>query len=360
MTLSRSPRTERRDRPLTRLARDLVDLSLEASVIGSFSRVGYEVRRRLYDWPGIETYDLTGLTAVVTGATSGLGLATATALASSGAEVCVVGRDAARTKAAREQIEDAAQRRVHTELADLGRLDDVRTLASVVAQRFSQLDVLVHNAGALVHEHVATVDGLELTAQTHVVAPHLLTALLLPQLASSSRGGRVITVSSGGMYTQPLGLDSLFGDDGPFDGTRAYARAKRAQVVLASQWSERAATSGVMFHAMHPGWADTPGLAEALPGFHDRLAFALRSPEQGADTIAWLAAAGAGQLGPTGFWLDRHRRWTERLPWTVTSPADAHTLWNWMTTAAGLEPDFLTHSEPAAVEATQPEREASA
>ena len=105
---------------------------------------------------------------------------------------------------------------------------------------------------------------------------------------------------------------------------------------------------------MHPGWADTPGLAEALPAFHDRLATALRSPEQGSDTIAWLAAAASEELGVTGFWLDRHRRWTERLPWTVTSKADARELWDWATAAAGLEPDFVEHPMRSHPDETQP------
>jgi NAD(P)-dependent dehydrogenase (short-subunit alcohol dehydrogenase family) len=322
--------------------RGLADLTLEASVVGSFSRLGYVARRRLFDWPEAGTLDLAGRTVAVTGATSGIGLAVATAVAGLGAEVSIVGRDPDRTAAARRLIERrTGSRRVRAEVADLARLDDIRGLARAVATHHDRLDVLVHNAGALVHDRVTTADGLELTAQTHVVAPHLLTAELLPLLRRSREGGRVITVSSGGLYTRALRVAALAEPPDPFDGTRAYAHAKRAQVVLAGQWAQRAAGAGVAFHAMHPGWVDTPGLAAALPVFHRRMAGVLRAPEQGADTIVWLAAAHPAGIGATGFWLDRHRRWIDRVPWTVTGDAAAGELWRWATGAAGLDPSFL-------------------
>jgi dehydrogenase/reductase SDR family protein 12 len=322
--------------------RELADLTLEATVVASFSRLGYLARRRLFDWPDVDSFDLAGRHVVVTGATSGIGLATATAVAALGADVTVVGRDPDRTEATRRLIEErTGSRTVHAALADLGRLDDVRALARAIAARHDRLDVLVHGAGALVHERITSADGLELTAQTHVVGPHLLTAELLPLLGRSRTGGRVVTVSSGGLYTQPLRLARLADPAEPFDGARAYAQAKRAQVVLAGQWARRASGTGVAFHAMHPGWADTPGLASALPAFHRRMANLLRSPEQGADTIVWLAAAQRASIGATGFWLDRHRRWIDRVPWTVTSDTAADEAWRWATRAAGLDPTFL-------------------
>ena len=100
----------------------------------------------------------------------------------------------------------------------------------------------------------------------HVVAPFLLTTALLPILQATP-DARVITVSSGGMYTQRLDLDALATPTIPFNGVRAYANAKRAQVVLNERWSKHRAASGVVFHAMHPGWADTPGVRESLPRF---------------------------------------------------------------------------------------------
>jgi len=220
-------------------------------------------------------------------------------------------------------------------VADLASLDDVRRYADQIRRYHSRLDVLVNNAGALVREHQLTGDGMELTAQTHVVAPFLLTAQLLTLLAQTP-GSRVVTVSSGGMYTERLGLPHLeMGPDG-FDGVKAYARAKRAQVVLNRQWAQRAAHSGVTFHAMHPGWVDTPGIQEALPGFSRAMGPLLRTPEQGADTMVWLATAREPLTSNGQFWLDRHRRWTSKLPWTRTSAPDAHQLWQWVSERAGV------------------------
>ena len=99
-------------------------------------------------------------------------------------------------------------------------------------------------------------------------------------------------VSSGGMYTERFDLDRLEMDPEHYDGVRAYARAKRAQVVLAREWSRRWSACGVASYAMHPGWVDTPGLASGLPSF-TYLGPLLRRPEEGADTAVWLAAGAA-------------------------------------------------------------------
>ena len=99
-----------------------------------------------------------------------------------------------------------------------------------------------------------------------MVAPFLLTTLLMPALLDAAPS-RVITVSSGGMYTERLDLATLQLPASRYRGVTAYARAKRAQVALSREWARRLAGTGVAFHAMHPGWVDTPGVAAALPGF---------------------------------------------------------------------------------------------
>ena len=270
---------------------------------------------------------------LVTGATSGLGRAVARRLAGLGATVVVTGRDVERTRRARaELVAETANPAVQDRAADMGRLDQVVALAEGVRNDHGRLDALIHNAGALVHDHQRTPDGLELTVQTHVVAPFLLTRLLLDRLAETP-GSRVVTVTSGGLYTRRLGdIDAGF-DPRPdqFDGVAAYARAKRAQVVLTREWARRAAATGVTFHAVHPGWVDTPGLAAALPGFHRHMARWLRTPDQGGDTIAWLAAACDADPAPGGhLWLDRHHRWSDKVPWTITPATDADHLWHWV------------------------------
>ena len=106
-----------------------------------------------------------------------------------------------------------------------------------------------------------------------------------------------------------------------------YARTKRAQVILTELWAKRLAGTGVVVHAMHPGWVDTPGVASSLPRFHRLTGPLLRSPEQGADTIVWLGAAAEPGESSGGFWHDRRRRPTHRVPWTRETPEDRERLW---------------------------------
>jgi len=321
-------------KPASRVAR-AADRALELTVVGSFSRLGFAARRALFGWDTEREPDLSGRIVVVTGATGGLGLAAAHLLARRGARLCLMGRDAARTVAARKSILDAEPRAsVETFVADLASFDAVRSAAAELTASVRHIDALIHNAGAPAHEFRRTDDNLELTAQVHVVAPFLLTSLLLPLLRESGEA-RVISVSSGGMYTQRLDLGALDAPPASFDGVRAYANAKRAQVVMNEQWSHHAAGRGIVFHAMHPGWADTPGVQVSLPGFRRVMRPLLRSPEQGADTMAWLAGAPEALESNGAFWLDRQRRPTSVLPWTRTPEADGERLWDWCVDRSG-------------------------
>jgi NAD(P)-dependent dehydrogenase (short-subunit alcohol dehydrogenase family) len=208
----------------------------------------------------------------------------------------------------------------------------VRHLAERLAGAPGRLDVLMHNAGALLTEYTVTAQGHEATVAVHLLGPYLLTECLIDRLADSVPS-RVITVTSGGLYTQRFDLAELEMGPEHYDGTVAYARAKRAQVVLTAEWQRRYGPRGIAFHAVHPGWADTPGLAEGLPGFARMMGPILRSPEEGADTAVWLAGAPAGQPPGGHLWLDRRPRSPYRLPWTVTPAADreaeGRALWEW-------------------------------
>ena len=311
-----------------------VDGVLELTVAGSFTALGYRARSRLYGWSPPEPAAMAGRTVLVTGATSGLGLAAATELASLGARTIVLGRDAARTEAAAQRIAaGTGNDAVEPVVADLADLSAVAAVAEALLERLSGLDVLINNAGALTHDRVITRDGLELTYQTHVVAPFLLVDRLMP-LLQGRPASRVITVSSGGMYAQGLDLRALRRGGEEYDGVRAYARAKRAQVVLNQRWAATAASPPV-FHAMHPGWADTPGVVQSLPSFHRTVGRFLRTPQQGADTIVWLASAEEPAHSTGRFWLDRRPRGTVRLPWTATSADQARLLWDMVVADAG-------------------------
>jgi len=171
---------------------------------------------------------MSGRTVVVTGATSGIGLATARRLVTAGATVWLVGRDASRLESAATAVSAAVSAApgsaVRTAVADMADLDAVRSLADVLLREAPVLDVLVHNAGALSAERRLSPQGLEGTVAAQVVGPHLLTTLLLPALTAAVPG-RVITVSSGGMYASPLRVDDIeMGAD--YGGSEQYARAR--------------------------------------------------------------------------------------------------------------------------------------
>jgi dehydrogenase/reductase SDR family member 12 len=330
------------------LARALDGL-LEATIVGSFSRVGLMARRATRPWPLPPRLD--GQVVVVTGASSGIGRAAALALGGLGAEVWVVGRDRDRTEAVAGAIRSAGGR-AEGALLDVADGAAVDAFTDRFGSRHDRLDGLVHSAGALLADYMVSAEGFELTVATHVLGPYRLTWRLFPQLRVAGRS-TIVTVSSGGMYTERFDLDRLAMPPDHYDGVRAYARAKRAQVVLAREWSRRWSAWGVASYAMHPGWVDTPGLASGLPSF-TRLGSLLRRPEEGADTAVWLAAGAARPPAapglPTstslsvedGFWHDRRLRGEYYLPWT--RPRGGHEeegrrLWDWCATRTGLGSD---------------------
>ncbi|XP_064943706.1 uncharacterized protein LOC135596004 isoform X2 [Musa acuminata AAA Group] len=145
---------------------------------------------------------------------------------------------------------------------------------------------------------------LELNFAVNVAATYALTELMMPLLEKAAPDARVITVSSGGMYTTPLTPDLQFSESN-FDGTLQYARNKRVQVALTEKWAETYTGKGIDFYSMHPGWADTPGVAQSLPGFSERLSGKLRTKDEGADTVIWLALQPKEKLKSGAFYFDR-------------------------------------------------------
>jgi dehydrogenase/reductase SDR family member 12 len=202
----------------------------------------------------------------------------------------------------------------------------VRRFASRFSADALNLDVLVNNAGALTSERTLSVDGIELTFATNVLGPFMLTNLLIPLLKKTAPA-RIINVSSGGMYTRRIQAGDLETAREEFDGATVYARTKRAQVILTELWAERLKKTGIVVHAMHPGWADTPGLKAALPVFYSATRRLLRTPQQGADTIVWLGTAPDPARSSGGFWHDRRERPTHRVPWTKEAPENREQLW---------------------------------
>jgi dehydrogenase/reductase SDR family protein 12 len=304
----------------------LLDTALDRTVLAGYTSVGYAVRSRGWDDDALRS--MSGKSVLVTGATSGIGLAAAEGFARLDAELVLTARDEQRGERARAQVaEHCDGGTARLELCDLAKLTSIRDLARRLNAHGDRLDVLVHNAGVLPEERSITEDGIELTFAVNVVAPFLLTRLLTERLAASAPS-RIVTVSSGGMYTQRLDTDDLQNARGKFNGATAYARTKRAQVMLTEVWARQLAERGIVAHAMHPGWVDTPGVRASLPRFYRATRPLLRSPEQGADTIVWLGAADEAATSSGGFWHDRRRRPTSLLPWTRDTAADRCALWH--------------------------------
>ncbi len=328
----------------------LIDTLLEKTVVPSFSSIGPGVRRRLFDWQCLESYDLAGRVVVLTGGTSGIGEAAAELYATLGATLVIVARDLEKTQRAIERLSNqSGNTDMHYVIGDLGRQEDVHTIAAELSSRFPAIDVLAHNAGALFNERRLAQNGIDLSVELMVSTPFLLTGLLLPQLgvpheplhdttagtatAARSRPGRVLTMSSGGMYTEPLTVDGLCMPDATYQGAQQYARAKRAQVVLNELWAERISATQCVFHALHPGWVATPGITEALPGFSRILGplGLLRSPREGADTMVWLSADAEPEKDTGKFWHDRAQRSIHMSQKTRKANTDERreALWQW-------------------------------
>ncbi len=315
---------------------DVAEKLLEASIVGSFTKIGINARRRLGDFGDITT-DLSGQVAIVTGATSGIGKATASGLMALGADVHVTSRSKERADQAADELELAAESGSATgHSLDTANFESIKAFVAEIQLETTRVDMLLHNAGALTNDYRTNERGTELTLASHLIGPYLLTKELKSTL---SFGARVLWMSSGGMYTQKLDVDSIEMSEEDFRGAVAYAKAKRGQVELVSylapQWAPE-----ISMHAMHPGWVDTAGVDSGLPGFGKVMGPLLRSAEQGADTMVWLAATGGGDAAPGQFWLDRQPRGTTYLPWTSTDDKERQRLVEWldlMTLPAALE-----------------------
>ncbi len=314
---------------------DVVDLALEASVVGSFTKIGHRLRSRIENWDDLPRLD--GQVAVVTGGTSGLGRATAAGLVKLGAHVVITSRNRERAIAVAEELSEESYdasigSAVGLEL-DTGDLDSIHRFMAEVREDVTGVDVLINNAGALTGDYRTDDRGMELTLSTHLVGPYLLTTELRDHL---NAGARVLWMSSGGMYTQRLDVDALEMDESSYRGTIAYARAKRAQVEmvahLAPEWAPE-----IVMHSVHPGWADTAGVDAGIPGFGKVMGPLLRTPEEGADTMIWLASTGGGDSKPGRFWLDRRARGISYVPGTASGPAERVRLVEWLNDAVALD-----------------------
>lgn len=235
---------------------------------------------------------MTGRTVLVTGATGGIGWATARRLAGLGAQVGIVGRDASRAESVATPIR-AAGGRIDVFAADLSVQADVHSLADRVLTAYPRLDVLVNNVGGYWATRHVTPDGLERTFAVNHLAPFLLTHLLLDRLRAGAPA-RVVTVSSGAHAMGRIDLDDLQGVR-DYSGQRAYNQSKLANLMFTYELARRLEGSGVTANAVHPGVVRTSFGQEDSGTWMRRLLPLVRplmkSPERGADTSVLLASA---------------------------------------------------------------------
>ena len=310
-----SSSTEKKDRTL-------------ASALTCFTRYGYRRGQRI--WRPMSA-DMTGKHVVLTGANAGLGFATAISLLEAGATLTVVIRDPAKVVAMQQALKAETGREAdHVELADLSLLTEVSALCKKLLARGKPIDVLINNAGALFNDYAETEEGIERSAALLLLSPWKLTESLLPLLKDHAQTARIINVVSGGMYTQKLRCDELVMMEDSYNGSTAYARAKRALTVLTELWAAAWADHNIAVNSMHPGWADTPGVQTALPGFRRVTKRVLRSPAEGADTIVWLARASEADQVSGKLFLDREPRTTHLRPRTKERPEERARLLDWL------------------------------
>ena len=225
-------------------------------------------------------------------------------------------RNEEKGKQALEEItRDDPAAELRLEIVDISRPPSIKSFVQRFRASAALCDAVINNAGVLLKKRQETEDGLEVTFATNVLGPYCLVEGLIPLMSSNAR---VITVTSAGMLTQGLSLD--FENKDPFDGTKVYAQTKRMEQVLTEVWATK--YPHLHFYVPHPGWVDTPGLAESLPLFYKQLKSRLRTVEQGADTIVWAACSEEVlDTCPNGSFLEDRKTANTHLSLAGTTPS---------------------------------------
>lgn len=239
--------------------------------------------------------DLRGRTALITGASSGIGYETTKALARAGATVLTVSRPSGKGAAFTERLrQETGNHDVHYLPADLANLGEVRRVAEEVRVRFTRLDVLLNNAGAFFSERQTTADGFEKTLALNHLAYFLLTHLLLEPLLESP-SARIVNVSSQAERLGQIHFGNVMLERG-YNGWKAYGQSKLANLLFTYELARRVASTSVSVNALHPGGVAS-GFGSGNGGVGALILKLVRpffkSPEEGAQTSIYLAASPA-------------------------------------------------------------------
>ena len=251
-----------------------------------------------------------GRTVVMTGATSGIGLAGALELAGMGARIVLVARDPVRAESTLRKLRRAGPDAGHAlHLADLSRLDEVKRVGAAIASAEPRVDVLVNNAGAWFPQRQETADGFEKTLALNHLAYFVLTDALLPALRAASPA-RVVSTSSDGHRFGALDFDDLQSRRN-YKGFKSYCRSKLCNVLFTRELARRLGDAGVTANCFHPGFVasrfgdESGGLTRFGFGIAKSL-FAI-SPEKGASTLVYLAASPEGATRTGGYYAKSKR-----------------------------------------------------
>jgi len=285
------------------------------------------------------TWDIEGRTAVITGGNSGIGLATATALAQRGAAVVITARDLSRGRAAASKIKADTGVSAIPMVLDLASLASVRSFTDALTARLGRIDVLVNNAGCYVTPRRETVDGFEWTMGVNHLGPFLLTCRLARDPAT--RPDRIVNVASDVHRSarRDLGFTSLE-PQGRYRGTEAYARSKLANIIFTRELARRLNGAGTVAFSVHPGLVATriaqDGDSRAGSVIWKTLAPRMKTPEQGATTVVYAATAANIERHSGAYFADGQPADPDR---TALDAAVATRLWNSSVAATGCTID---------------------
>ncbi|XP_052432977.1 dehydrogenase/reductase SDR family member 12 [Carassius gibelio] len=283
-----------------------------------FTKGGFLSASKNFVEKDLET-SMAGRSFMITGANSGIGKATAMAIAKKGGIIHMVCRNKDKAEEARAEIvKESGNKEIYVHILDLTETKKVWEFAESFKKKYKTLNVLINNAGCMMAKREVNDEGLEKSFVSNSLAVYILIKSLIPLLEKSPEP-RVITVSSGGMLVQKLRTGNLQSQRGRYDGTMVYAQNKRQQMVMTEQFAK--AHPNIHFSVMHPGWVDTPIIANAMPDFHSSMKERLRTPEQGADTVVWLAVSEAAVKNPSGRFFQDRQMVSAHLPlaWTHSS-----------------------------------------
>jgi NAD(P)-dependent dehydrogenase (short-subunit alcohol dehydrogenase family) len=254
-----------------------------------------------------DPWDIGGKTVVITGASDGIGAVAARRLALLGADVVAVGRSADKLARVVDAVRAESGRELVTHAVDFSSLDEVRKLAGDLLDELPQIHVLANNAGGIWPHKETTPDGHEKTVQVNHLAPFLLTALLRDRLVASAPA-RVVTTASTAHRSGRLDLTDLDFERRSYSSMQVYGTTKLQNILFTRELARRLDGTGVLAVSLHPGAVATGwGRDNWFSLFTTRYpvkAF-LRTPEQGADTLVWLATAPTEELQDGGYYFNR-------------------------------------------------------